>query len=95
MKHIKLGNNPIVCQKWVESERGWGVRPDGLSLHLNVEGLAQFIQRYWGSIPDTVPSEYSHPDGDPYTLGVSDDLYARIANSQDGIRFVHVICLEH
>lgn len=23
----------ILCQEWEESERSWGVRPDGASLH--------------------------------------------------------------
>ena len=27
----------VVAVQWEESERGWGVRPDGCSLHVSVE----------------------------------------------------------
>lgn len=32
MKHGK--RHGVICQKWEESERGWGTRPNGYSLHL-------------------------------------------------------------
>lgn len=75
---IELGPNPVICQKWEESEKGWGTRPDGFSLHLSLEGLRKFIKDYWDGMPDEAPDEYSRPDGTPYPLGVSDEVLAQI-----------------
>jgi hypothetical protein len=71
-QYIELGPNPVICQKWEESERGWGTRPDGFSLHLSYGGLAAYIRRHWDSLPDEAPDEYERPDGTPYPVGVSD-----------------------
>ena len=43
---------PVIKQLWEESERGWGIRPDGYSLHLNNEDRKQFIKEYWALLPD-------------------------------------------
>lgn len=51
----------LICQEWEESERGWGTRPDGCSLHLTEEDRKTFIKAYWDSMPETPPSEYSRP----------------------------------
>lgn len=53
-----------LCQTWTETERGWGQRPDGYSLHLNEEALEEYLakdskqKRRTGVAPD----EYSFPD---------------------------------
>ena len=44
---MKDATIPVVCQYWEESERGWGVRPDGCSLHLTEADRKQFIKEYW------------------------------------------------
>lgn len=58
-------------QKWEESERGWGTRPDGYTLHMLREDVVGFLvdmrakerESYGGATPD----EYSRPDGsEPY-----------------------------
>lgn len=77
----------VWCQKWEESERGWGTRPDGFSLHLTKEDLDAFIRAYWDRMPKSyVPDEYSRPDGDPYRCPVNDRIYAKIKASKNGIR---------
>lgn len=48
---------------WTESERGWGQRPDGASLHLTQEDVKKYIKKYWDGMPDDVPHEYSKNDG--------------------------------
>lgn len=32
---------------WTESERGWGQRPDGVSLHLTQEDAKDYISKHW------------------------------------------------
>lgn len=56
----------VWVQPWEESEAGWGVRPDGYSLHLTREDVDKFITAYWKSQPDQVPNEYSRPSGPPF-----------------------------
>jgi hypothetical protein len=51
----------IFVQLWEESEAGWGVRPDGASLHLNESDSLIYVKEYWDKMPDTVPAEYSRP----------------------------------
>ncbi len=76
----------VVKQDWEESERYWGVRPDGYSLHKTVEDCSNFIKEYWDSMPDAIPDEYSRPCGNPYLLDVSKDIYRKITRSKNGIR---------
>lgn len=87
MKNIELGGNEVICQKWEELERGWGVRPDGFSLHLSFESLKRYIQDYWDGMPDSPPDEYSRPDGHPYPVGVSNEVYLDLVESGDGRRY--------
>ena len=62
----------VVVQKWEESERGWGVRPDGYSLHPDIAALKRYIAAYWKKMPDGVPDEYSRPSGTPYLADIND-----------------------
>ena len=84
---IESGEHQVVVQKWEETERGWGTRPDGFSLHLSLDGLSKYIAAYWAKQPDAVPDEYSRPDGTPYTTGVSEAVVESITQAGDGIRF--------
>lgn len=76
----------VYCLLWEESERGWGVRPDGASLHLSTEDSAQFVKAYWAQQPDEVPDEYSRPSGKPKLIEVDDETYEKIEASKNGIR---------
>ena len=77
----------VICQDWLESERGWGTRPDGCSLHLTEEDRQQYIQNNWDGMPDEVPNEYSRACGRPYPVQVSPELYARVQQSdRHGVR---------
>ena len=77
----------IVVQKWEESERGWGTRPDGYSLHLSEENRKQFIEKYWDGMPDAVPDEYSRPDGTSYLCDVDEKIFDAVKKSKNGIRY--------
>lgn len=79
-----------LVQKWFESERGWGQRPDGWSLHRNREELDAYVKTYWGSMPSAVPDEYSAPDGEPRVYPGSvftDEQIAKLDESTNGARF--------
>lgn len=60
----------LVVQEWEESERGWGVRPDGYSFHLSEKDLSEYIERYWARMPKEIPDEYSRPSGSPFTINI-------------------------
>lgn len=76
----------VVCQKWEESERGWGTRPDGYSLHLTDADRKQFIQDYSDELPDEAPDEYSRPDGTAYLVDVDEKTYKNVKKSKNGLR---------
>lgn len=86
-KNVELGGVPAICQKWEETERGWGERPDGFSLHLSIEGLTSYVKTYWDGMPNTPPEEYSRPNGTPYPVRVSEAVRAEIQAAGDGLRY--------
>ncbi len=85
-----MANKPqleeIVYVSWEESERGWGTRPDGSSLHLTRNDFQIFLEAYWAKMPDEVPDEYSRPAGKPVIAYASPDLYKRIQEGAHGLR---------
>ncbi len=72
----------VLCQLWEESEAGWGVRPDGYSLHKTqedvkayIEDHSKFLVKLYGN---TAPHEYDRPSGKPYPCEVSQEVYGSI-----------------
>lgn len=51
---------------WEESERHFGIRPDGVTLHKDMETAQKFIDHHWLLFQErygnTVPDAYSRPD---------------------------------
>jgi hypothetical protein len=76
----------VVCLNWIESERGWGCRPDGSSLHLTKQDVDKYVKDYWNKMPDVTPDEYSRPDGQPFLVTVNEEVYKRVLESKFGIR---------
>lgn len=76
----------VILQEWEESERGWGVRPDGWSLHLTPRDRSDFIRDYWARQPDVVPDEYSRPSRtEPVMVEVTDEVYEKIRKTKNGL----------
>lgn len=75
----------VVRQDWMESERGWGMRPDGHTLHLTSADRDAYVKAYWDRMPDEVPDEYSAPYGDPVSVKVDESVYQKIKASKNGI----------
>lgn len=78
-------------QKWEESERGWGTRPDGYTLHSKQEDITKFITemraREMAGQPDGyIPDEYSRPCGNPYEVEIADEkLVGKVKKSKNGV----------
>lgn len=70
------------CQQWEESEAGWGVRPDGYSIHKTLEDAKQYVadylkrqQEYFESKGEfNTPHEYTRPAGEPYQCMLTDEM---------------------
>ena len=74
---------------WEESEKGWGTRPDGCSLHLALKDYKAFEEAYWAKMPKEVPDEYSRPAGEPVEVRVNSKLYREIIKAKNGLRLGH------
>lgn len=81
-----LEQRVVIRQDWEESELGWGVRPDGYSLHLSQEDWKAFRKEYWKGMPKEVPEEYSRESDAPYHVRVDKKTFQAIKNSKNGIR---------
>lgn len=73
----------VFAQDWEESERGWGVRPDGVTLHLSLKDVEEHIKAHWDYLPPEVPEEYSRPAGKPYEIEIDGVLYDTLAKRTD------------
>lgn len=65
----------VIGQNWTESERGWGTRPDGYTLHFAESCRLAFIKEYWDGMPDEVPDEYSRSEGEPFVVRIDEEHY--------------------
>lgn len=72
--------NQIVIQLWEESEKGWGVRPNGCTLHTNMIECRKYIVRIYNERDSKVevPNEYDKICGEPLYAQVDDNLYNRV-----------------
>jgi len=83
---------------WTEYERGWGQRPDGISLHETPDDADRYVEEYWKRVKaynkskgiTGVPDEYSKPDGEPSPVLVGAKLLHEIRQETHGIRLSKV-----
>lgn len=77
---------------WTERERGWGLRPDGATLHQSREHAVDYIEHnYNAKVRENlernyIPDEYSSPDyagDDPAVplVEVSDEVWQKIIDN--------------
>jgi len=74
---------PVVVKEWTESERGWGTRPDGYSVHLtNADSekfLAEYDEREKKRNPSSgVPECYSFPEVGSIVKDVGEEVYQKL-----------------
>ena len=77
----------IVVQEWLESEAGWGCRPDGFSVHLTVADCTACCKKYWDDEKKRnksggVPHEYSREAGNPFVIDVEDHIYKALTKAK-------------
>ena len=70
--------NKVNLQLWEESERGWGVRPDGCSLHIDLIERDKYIKSIYDERGDEVPYEYDRIVGGAISVFIDDDLFKSI-----------------
>ena len=77
-----------LCQQWEESERGWGTRPDGFTLHLDTATHTRFVKafldRQRNLLGEKTPDEYTRQMGSPYSVEVDEDVYQKLL-TVDGV----------
>lgn len=82
----------VIVQDWEESERGWGPRPDGFTLHLTLEACKAYREEHWrrqkayfdehlGS--GVTPEEYTRTAGEPRKLDVNGTIYKKLLKHKD------------
>ena len=81
----------VWIQKWEESERGWGTRPDGYTVHSSRGDVDAFFQAMRASEAEkghgagNPPDEYSRPVGSPYEAKITDQaLVDKLEASEHG-----------
>jgi hypothetical protein len=69
-------------QYWEESERGWGVRSDGCSIHKDLESHTDYVDMIYRdrTFHQHVPEEYDNIVGTPIQVEISNELYERLIN---------------
>ena len=76
--------NKCYLQLWEESERGWGSRPDGCSLHLTLKDRDDYINIiYKDRTLEDVPDEYDRIVGNPIECEISEALFEKLKNSNN------------
>ncbi len=71
--------NQVVIQLWEESEKDWGVRPSGCTLHTNMIECRNYISKIYSERnKGEVPNEYDKICGEPLYVQVDNNLYSRV-----------------
>lgn len=73
----------IYLQYWEESERGWGVRPDGCSIHLSLDEHKKYINSIYKERENSteVPYEYDRIVGNPIEVMIDPILFEAVEGS--------------
>jgi len=69
----------VILQYWEESERGWGVRPDGCSIHHDIKSHGDYIKTIYEKRDcNFIPDEYDRIVGHPIEIEISESLFGQI-----------------
>lgn len=83
-----MNSYTVVVQRWIESERGWGQRPDGFTLHTTAAVRDAYVAQFTGGYHYPAPDTYSLPAGDPFFTNVDAGTHgALVANPAHTIWF--------
>jgi hypothetical protein len=71
--------NKVILQFWEESERGWGIRPDGCSMHISDINREKFIKNIYSLRNDSdVPDIYERINGIAIIAFIEDGLFKEL-----------------
>ena len=71
--------NVVLLQYWEESERGWGVRPDGASIHFSTIDHRFYLNEIYNSRDSkNIPDEYDRVVGGPIKAMVNNSLFNEV-----------------
>lgn len=78
----------VYVQNWEESERGWGTRPDGYTIHPNLAHRNEYVNWYYQTHNNSTlaPDTYARVDGAPTPVEVDRAFYTKLVSrtkSQD------------
>ena len=81
--------NMCYFQLWEESEKGWGVNPDGCSIHISEEEYQKYLSSIYSLRESStiVPDIYERVLGKMMVCYVSDSLYD-VLKSDKSIRLM-------
>lgn len=73
---MKNLSETIILQLWEESIKGKGSRPDGCSIHIDLESRLHYINtEYELRQSNVIPDEYEVAVGAPIEVHVTDNIY--------------------
>jgi hypothetical protein len=72
--------NKVILQFWEESERGWGIRPDGCSIHISETNRENFVKSIYSlrNESDDVPDIYERINGEQVIAFIEDGLFKEL-----------------
>ena len=79
--------NKVVLQLWEESERGFGTRPDGCSIHIDSDNRNNYIKSIYDSRGDKVPNTYDKIIGSELEAFIDDELFKNL-NDEKSLRLI-------
>ncbi len=79
--------NKVVLQLWEESERGFGTRPDGCSIHIDSDNRNNYIKSIYDSRSDKVPNTYDKIIGSELEAFIDDELFKKL-NDEKSLRLI-------
>ena len=78
----------VYCQQWIEYERGWGQRKDGVSLHTTPKIHKKYLkdELKGRDKPGPIPDEYSNPEGDVVPVRVTKLMHEYMRRNGGSVR---------
>jgi hypothetical protein len=77
----------VIAQDWEESERKFGVRPDGFTLHLSLDAHKAYVEAFWrcqkATLGESTPNEYTRACGNPKLVEVNETIYSKLVKYKD------------
>lgn len=72
--------NKVILQIWEESERGFGTRPDGCSMHIDLKERENYIRSIYNirKTDASIPNEYDRIVGEGVEAFIEDSLYTLV-----------------